>query len=139
MKLQNFWTMPHIKNLLAHKNLLFAALFYSFIISILFFLPTTGLPKVNFAAADKIVHGFIYFVLINLWMAYFYAKNNFHFDGKSIAILFFSILLYGIVIEILQGLFTVSREADIFDLIANTIGSLLGIFFFKNIKHYFNP
>jgi VanZ family protein len=130
--------MPHIKNLLAGKNLFFAALLYSFTITILFFLPTSGMPKINFSYADKIVHALIYFILTVLWISWFYVKNYFRIEGKLIAILFFSALLYGIIIEIFQGLFTVSRSADFFDLIANTIGSLFGIFFFKTIKYYFN-
>jgi len=46
-----------------------------------------------------------------------------------------SVLLYGIIIEILQGLLTISRSADIFDVAANLIGSLIGIYFFKSIKN----
>lgn len=130
--------MPRIKHLLAGNTLLLIALLYSIVISVLFFLPTTELPKVAISSADKIVHGLVYFLLVNLWMVYFYVKNGFRILWKWVAILFFSILLYGIIVEIFQGLFTVSRRADIFDLIANVIGTLLGIFFFKKMKHYFN-
>ncbi len=63
---------------------------------------------------------------------------NFLFNAKWVLILLFSILLYGIIIEILQGLFTASRNADILDVAANFGGSLLGIFFFRSIKHKFN-
>ncbi len=130
--------MPHIKNLLAVKRLFLIALSYSFVISVLFFLPTTEIPKVSFSGADKIVHIIVYFILINAWLAYFYVKNNFLFNVKWAAILVFITLLYGIIIEILQGLFTDSRSADIFDLFANLIGTILGIFFFKSIKKHFN-
>ncbi|SRX53016.1 hypothetical protein AEQU1_00814 [Aequorivita sp. CIP111184] len=71
-------------------------------------------------------------------MLYFYRKLNFRFDTKLMLILLLSLLFYGIVIEILQGLFTDSRSADIFDIAANFTGSLLGILFFKTIKHKFN-
>ena len=130
--------MPHIKNLLAAKPLFFIALFYSFVISVLFFMPTTELPMVSFLSADKLIHLVIYFILINLWLIYFYIKNNFIFEFKWTVILFFFILLYGIIIEIFKGLFTASRSADIFDLIANLMGTILGIIFFKKIKHHIN-
>ncbi len=138
MKFQIFWMMPHTKRLLEVKTFLFIATAYSIAISVLFFMPTGELPKVDFSAADKLVHGLIYFILINLWAAFFYLKKNLHFNINWASILFFSILLYGIIIEILQGLFTASRIADIFDVLANLIGSLLGILFFKSIKKYIN-
>src|SRR5690606_5293321 len=110
--------MPHIKNLLADKPLLFIAILYSCLISSLFFIPSQDLPKVHFSALDKIVHGLIYFILVNLWMLYIYIKNDFQFKNKWSLILLLSVLLYGIIIEILQGLLTISRSADIFDIAA---------------------
>ncbi len=130
--------MPLIKLLLGDKTLFFVAVLYSCIISVLFFIPSPELPEIHFSAADKIVHCLIYFVLINIWLLYFYRRKGFDFNMKLILILLVSILLYGIIIEILQGLFTVSRIADIFDVAANFIGSLLGIFFFRSIRHKFN-
>lgn len=127
--------MLHIKHLLGRKNLLVLALLYTCAITVLFFIPSPDLPNIHFSAADKIVHCLIYFILMNLWLAYFYIKMDSQFDTKRIQILLLSLLLYGIIVEILQGQLTVSRSADIFDVCANLIGSLLGIFFFKQIKH----
>ncbi len=129
--------MPHIKHLLAGKPLLLIAILYSCLISVLFFIPSQDLPKVQISALDKIAHVLIYFILINLWMLYLYIKNDFQFNDKWILILLLSVLLYGIIIEILQGLLTISRSADILDVAANLIGSLIGIYFFKNIKNKF--
>lgn len=129
--------MPHIKHLLAGKPLLLIAILYSCLISVLFFIPSQDLPKVQISALDKIAHVLIYFILINLWMLYLYIKNDFQFNDKWILILLFSVLLYGIIIEILQGLLTISRSADILDVAANLIGSLIGIYFFKSIKNKF--
>src|SRR5688572_26984177 len=130
--------MQHIKRLLGDKFLLFIALSYSCIISVLFLMPSPDVPKIHISGADKIVHCVIYFVLINIWLLYFYKKMDYRFNSKWILILLSSILLYGIIIEIFQGLFTPLRTADIFDVAANFIGSLLGIFFFRSIKHKFN-
>ena len=130
--------MPHIKRLLRAKNLLILAVLYSCVISVLFFLSNPTLPKIEFSGIDKIVHSLIHFILINLWLLFIYFKNGFLLKTRWILILLLSVLLYGIVIEILQDQFTVSRKADIFDVAANFTGSLLGIFFFKNIKKYLN-
>ena len=127
--------MPHIKPLLANKPLLLIAILYSCFISVLFFIPSQDLPNIHFSALDKIVHLLIYFLLINLWLFFLYKKNNFQLNNKKILILLLSVLLYGIIVEILQGLLTISRSADIFDVAANLLGSLIGIYFFKSIKN----
>jgi VanZ family protein len=48
-------------------------------------------------------------------------------------------LLYGIIIELLQGYLTVSRRPDLFDVLANFGGALIGVFIFQKIKHLFAP
>lgn len=126
--------MKLIKRWLKVKTLLFLALFYTVTISVLFFMPTSELPKVEVSGLDKIVHVVIHFILITLWLFYFYVKNGFKLKGRSILILFLSLLLFGIIVEILQGQLTTSRGADIFDITANLTGSLLGILFYKSIK-----
>ena len=126
--------MPLIKHLLGDKRLLLIAIIYSCLITVLFFIPSQDLPKTQFLEADKLVHILVYFVLVNLWLLYLYISNECHLQKKRILILLFSILLYGIIIEIFQGLFTVSRSADILDVASNLLGSLLGIFFFKIVK-----
>lgn len=125
--------MQVIKLLLKVKPLLFIAILYSVAISILFFVPSSEFSKVKIPiyGLDKIVHGTIHFILINLWMLYFYVKNDFRFKVKSVLLLFLSLMLFGIIVEILQGQLTDSRGADIFDIAANLTGSLLGILFFK--------
>lgn len=98
--------------------------------------PTT-LPKVNLSAVDKIAHVIIYFILIGLWQGYFYIRDDFKLKANSIAVIFFIVLGYGIIIEIVQELFTANRHADVFDIIANTVGAILGIVFFRMAKHNF--
>lgn len=127
--------MPLIKHLLAGKRPLLLALIYSCAITILFFVPGRDLPQPQFSEADKLVHILLYFVLVNLWMVYLYVRNDYQFKKSWMPILLLSILLYGIIVEIFQGLFTISRSADIMDVAANLLGTLLGIFFFKSIKH----
>lgn len=127
--------MPLIKQLLAGKRPLRLAILYSCVITVLFFIPSGELPKTDFSEADKLIHVLVYFVLANLWILYLYVKNGHHLYKRGTLILLFSILLYGIIIEIFQGLFTVSRSADLLDVASNLVGSLLGIYFFKNVKH----
>ena len=50
---------------------------------------------------------------------------------------FFLSLVYGIVIEILQHLFTDTRKADIFDVLANAFGALVGLLSIGFYQKYF--
>ncbi len=125
----------HIKRLLEGKTVLFIAVLYSTVITILFFLPSQDLPNTRLPGADKVIHALIYFILANVWLLYLYLKKDFQLNTKWILALLVSLLLYGIIVEIIQGLFTDNRSADIFDVAANLIGSVLGIYFFKSIKN----
>lgn len=131
--------MLDIKRLLKVKPLLFIAIAYTIVISILFFIPGSDLPKVKIKiyGLDKIIHAVIHFILINLWMLYFYVKKDFKFKANWVLQLFLLLMSFGIIVEILQGQPMVSRGADIFDVVANLVGSLLGILFFKIIKNNF--
>ena len=129
--------MLDIKLLLKARPLLFIALFYSIAISILFFIPGSDLPrvKIKIYGLDKIIHAVIHFILINIWMLYFYVKKDFQFRAKWVFQLFLLLMLFGIIVEILQAQPIISRGADIFDVVANLLGSLLGVLFFTLIKN----
>lgn len=101
--------------------------------------PTRDLPKTQFPAADKLVHVLVYFFLAILWAGYAYIKEGYRFKKKTVRVLLLSILLYGIIIEIFQGLFTISRSADILDVAANLLGAILGILFFRSVRHKLKP
>ncbi len=45
---------------------------------------------------------------------------------KAILIMGIAVIIYGIIIEVIQGVFTVERTGDIYDALANSIGALCG-------------
>lgn len=95
--------------------------------------------------SDKIVHLLVYSLFTGLWFCFFYVlklkKDNFLTSLiKSCGLAF----IYGIVIEVLQASLTTSRSGDFKDLIANSIGVLVGVLFiflaksqFKRLKSKF--
>ncbi|MGB3342765.1 MAG: VanZ family protein [Aequorivita sp.] len=117
------------------KTWFWLALIYSGAITALFLVPTGDFPKVNFSSADKVAHILIFFVLTCLWLLYLFRKTG-RLRSNDILILLLSVLFYGIIIEIVQELFTVSRTADLWDVLANMVGVIVGILFFQRVRHF---
>jgi len=114
--------MP-IKRLL-ERNALAIALFITLLVAFLSLVSLHGVAKVNISNSDKIGHTIAYFTLSLSW---FYVFKD-HSKKRSIAI--FLLIIYGIVLEVLQGTLTTYRTADFYDFIANTTGVLLAVFVF---------
>ncbi|HLW32992.1 MAG TPA: VanZ family protein [Aequorivita sp.] len=127
--------MPLIKLLLESKTWFWLSLIYSGAITTLFLVPTGGFPRVNFSAADKVAHILIFFVLTCLWLSYIFRKTG-RVTNRDILILLLSVLFYGIIIEIVQELFTDARTADFWDVMANMGGAIVGVLFFQRVKHF---
>lgn len=126
-----------IKNLSGPSIFLFLGIVYTLFITYSFLASTKGIPLYRFFLADKIVHVVIHLLLslIWLWILSGYRKRM-PLTTKVSVVAFFCVS-YGIIIEILQGLYTVSREADILDVVANCIGTALGIILFLVIRRRF--
>ena len=125
-----------IKKLLELKTLLLIGLVYTFFITTAFLLPASEIPKVSFIHInDKVVHVLLNFILSSIWLTYFYIYNNKSLKYKNILIIILLCVFYGIIIEIIQHLFIISRHADFFDILANTLGSILGALVFWNVKN----
>lgn len=110
------------------KFALFAALIYSAVLIYLSLIKLTNVPDMGVSFADKIFHFLAYFVLTLLWFAAFFHQFNIK---KRKAIIYASLfsIAFGIIIEVLQGSFTAYRVLDAYDVLANTSGVLLAVFF----------
>lgn len=105
------------------KNLfLFAALSWTFVILILCLASFNNLPNTSIQNADKYVHFTFHFVFVILWFLYCNINLNTSTLNK-ISALFIVSLLFGILIEIAQQKFTITRKADFYDFLANTAGA----------------
>lgn len=79
-----------------------------------------------FPYADKVIHAIIFAALTFVgYFAYTKYQNR----------LYWGIVIYGAVIEVLQGVYTQTRHASIGDWIANIIGVLLCVI----LIHLLNP
>lgn len=81
--------------------------------------------------SDKLIHLFSYFLLSLSWLLSFYRTVK----SLTVKILIFSlILLYGIIIEVSQGVLTIDRQFDFFDILANLVGIILAFMLFFTVS-----
>nr|WP_262710038.1 VanZ family protein [Flavobacterium psychrophilum] len=116
-----------IKTLLApNKNSIWIAFFWTFLILYLSLRSVTNMPKITFSNADKIVHFTFYLGFVILWYRYLVFKEKVLLSNKIVLVLIS--ITFGIAIEFAQKYFTTTRQADILDVLANSAGTLVGIF-----------
>jgi VanZ family protein len=109
---------------LLERNALAVAVFITLLIAFLSLVSLDGVAKINISNSDKIGHTIAYFTLSLSWF-YVFKKQP-----RKRILVFFLLIIYGIVLEVLQGTLTTYRTADFYDFIANTIGILLAVFVF---------
>ncbi|RTY92949.1 hypothetical protein EKM01_02240 [Flavobacterium sp. RSP46] len=128
LNLIRFFRVIRIKKLLVHKQLfLWAVIVWAGIIAFFCLIQLNNVPLGNVSNIDKYVHAFFHFVLTSF--CYLFLKKQIS-SSNSLKPLVFSFLFsffFGIVIEISQELFTLSRHADIYDVSANTSGAVLAV------------
>ncbi len=125
-----------IKSLLGPKPLLGIAITYTLLITAALLTPITGAPKIEIPFADKIVHLIINAGLFVVWASYVFSGKTKTTKTYTLPLLFVCTLLYGILIEVVQGSFIPTRGADFFDVVANVCGLILGFFAVKLTKKF---
>lgn len=86
---------------------------------------------------DKFVHFVFYFLFTILWFRALDKRSPGMTLTRKLSIVFLFGFGYGVGIEICQGLFTETRSADIFDVLANSIGGIAAVavvYFYRNRK-----
>lgn len=104
------------------------ALFWTGIITFFCLAQFKNIPFNGYANLDKLVHAFFHFVFTILWFLYLQKQLNSINNTRTLVISFLLSVFFGISIEIAQELFTTTRHADIFDVLANSTGAIIAIF-----------
>ena len=106
-----------LKNTLIHS----VTVIYTIAIAVLSLAHLTELPELNTGVDDKIVHFVLYAGLCLFWFMSLYVLKT----KSSLLIASLLSIVFGGVIEVLQGVVSIYRTADIFDLVANCLGVLI--------------
>jgi VanZ family protein len=122
----NYFQVKPTKNLLALKIFyLCSAIFWTLLIAVLCLVSFNQLPSIGIGGADKFGHITFHFGFTILW--FLYLKEASTDLKKPLLKIFAASFLYGIAIEMAQQLFTATRKADFYDVLANTSGAILAV------------
>ncbi|WP_111709030.1 VanZ family protein [Lutibacter citreus] len=89
----------------------------------------SSLPE-RIHVSDKLIHLTAYFLLNLFFLLVFKRKGK---KLKVTLLISGLVLLYGIIIEVIQYLFTVNRQFDLIDILANFIGVFTAFLIFNYI------
>jgi len=120
----------HIKKLL-ERNALFIAIFVTILITLLSLVSLKGVHLVKTPNSDKYGHFLAYFILSLSWLNVI--KKSLH---KIIInyIIIFLLICYGIILEVLQDILTTYRQADLYDIFANSAGVIFAVILFNKMR-----
>jgi len=113
---------------------------YSLLISIVYSIVLAALSLIKINAVtqefplntDKVFHALAYFIFTLLWFFTLFIKNQ--NKVRALIYAFVSSIIFGLIIEILQGTITQNRQSDVNDLIANTIGTIIASIIIISLK-----
>ncbi len=124
-----------IKKLLEHKSVSVVVVVYTLLITLLFLMPKVDIPSIKTdIPIDKIGHTIIYLFLVFGWLLFFYRFHNRHLSVSKAILIGLMCFFYGIIIETVQELMIPLRQAEFFDVLANTIGLFIGFILFWKLK-----
>lgn len=97
-------------------------------------MPSLGIKVEGF---DKVVHFSFHFIFTVFWVIYLNLTDT-SVSRKQVAKVIIASFLIGITIEFLQGEFTTTRNADIIDVLANSLGTITSGFIMYFILNRIN-
>lgn len=130
---------------LGRNFILFLALAYTVALTMGSLIKPVAIVEQPFRFMDKVLHLSAYFGLFVVWVVWqllvkrrIIAIKEYILARKIVVVTAVLSVLYGIIIEVCQGLLTDYRTPDGWDILANTTGVLLGILvlrlFINNIE-----
>lgn len=104
------------KNILIHSS----SVGYTISLGILSLVNLTDVPKLNTGYDDKIAHFVLYAGLCLFWFMSLHTLKS----KSSLVLASLLSIGFGLIIEILQGIVSIHRTTEVFDLVANCLGVL---------------
>ena len=124
--------MP-IKKLL-ERNALFIAIIFTILVALVSLVSLKDVNLIKTHNSDKYGHFLAYFILSLSWLNVINKRPH-----KIIInyIIIITLISYGIILEVLQDILTTYRQADLYDIIANSAGVIFAVILFNKMKKIF--
>ncbi len=92
------------------------------------------LPSFNIPHIDKVVHFGFYFIgaILGTMALREVSKGKISLK-KGLFVILMVVIVFGMIIEVLQHAYTLDREGDIFDVLANSFGAVCGVLGMKSL------
>lgn len=103
---------------------LLITIFYTILLIVASFISLDDLTEIKIEKGDKVFHFLVYFILVIIWYISLVEKLIWS-KNKLIIVIAISSIIFGIIIELLQGSLTSYRATDNMDVLANALGVLL--------------
>ena len=136
-KLTNYYLQMIIKHLSEHKTFwLVSAIGWTIFVAFLCLVNNNDLPSIGMkiSGIDKVIHFLFHFIFTLLWSIYYFSKDKM-LTPKRVIIIVIASLIFGVMIEWMQASFTLTRQADILDVISNTGGAIsAGLIVYHTLK-----
>ena len=100
--------------------------------TVLLCLPGSSFPREDWLSRlwiDKWVHILLFMVLVILWSRGLSRQGGKRSLGKVFIYLGLLALIYGLIMELIQGNYIPNRSFDVGDLAADAVGSIAGVVF----------
>jgi VanZ family protein len=108
---------------LSERKFLFLAITWTVFVTVASLVSFNSVPKVKVIGSDKVVHFLFYLVFVIFWSL---AKKQSYFKINYSLLIVIIAIVFGIIIEFLQGVLTKTRQADFYDVLANSLGAIVG-------------
>lgn len=121
--------MP-IKKLL-ERNALFIAIIFTILVALVSLVSLKDVHLIKTHNSDKFGHFLVYFILGLCWLNVVNKRPH-----KIIInyIIIITLISYGIILEVLQDILTTYRQADLYDIVANSAGVIFAVILFNKMK-----
>jgi VanZ family protein len=106
------------------KGYFYLATLWTLFIAYLCLTDFSKIPKIKIGGLDKSVHFILHFFFTLLW--YLYVKSATKIKW-NIAFVVIADLMYGSLIEVGQAFLTITRKADVLDVLANSVGTAAAV------------
>jgi len=113
-----------------------ASLIWAVILAFLMLLPQEAFPQSELLSYDKLAHLGVFAILSFLVLFQFRRDTNKkRIENKYLVRALTICVVYGMILESLQSLVP-GRMTDVYDLIANTLGAIVGVGVFSTFIKY---